>query len=164
VEGISEKDASLFINEHPILVNDEGKFRENITLQSGTNVINIKAVNKLEKETVETVTVFSEVPEEENPKENSEENKTVQNPEEIQLEIKVEPGPVWLSVEADGSLVFSGTMLSGAVQSFKAKDKIIVNSGRGEATFVKFNGQDLGALSSEPGAVRGKEFTKEGVK
>jgi transcriptional regulator with XRE-family HTH domain len=153
MEGITEKDGLLFINDHPILVNEDGKFKENITLQSGSNVINIKAVNKFKKETQETITVFSEISEEKRPDDNPE--------EKMQMEIKVEPGPVWLSVEADGNLVFSGTMLSGAVQSFKAKEKIIISSGRGEATFIKLNGKDLGALNSEPGAVREKEFKKE---
>lgn len=51
VEGTTDKDALLFINEQPILVGDEGKFKESVTLQAGINSINIKAINKFEKET-----------------------------------------------------------------------------------------------------------------
>ena len=59
VEGITEKDASLFINDQPILVNDEGKFGEILTLQAGVNSINIKAVNKFNREAAQTITVRS---------------------------------------------------------------------------------------------------------
>lgn len=162
VEGITEKDASLFINGQPILVGDDGKFKENITLQSGINSINIKSVNKFKKETSETVMVRS------NWQEKEEKNKDNQNNgegngnnlKELILEIRVDPGPVWLSASADDNLVFSGTMLSGAVQTFRAKNNIVINSGKGEATFAKFNGQDIGALGKEPGAVREVIFDK----
>lgn len=163
VEGITDKDVSVFINSQPVLVNDEGKFSEKITLQSGVNVINVKAVNKFQKEASENVTVRSSSSEEEN--NNAAANNRPGSVEaaeydKMQMEIKVDPGPVWLSVEADGSLVFSGTMLSGGVQKFEAKDKIVVNSGKGETTFIKFNGRDIGALSSEPGAIKNVIFDR----
>lgn len=57
VEGITDKDATLFINGQPVLVGDDGKFKESVTLQPGINVINIKAVNRFKKEKTETVSV-----------------------------------------------------------------------------------------------------------
>lgn len=157
VEGVTDKEAKLFINGQPILVNDEGKFRENLTLQNGLNAINIKAINKFNKETAKLININSNF---EESKEN--ENTEIKNEEKtFQIDLRVDPGPVWLKVEADGSLVFDGTMLSGAVQMFKAKEKIIVSSGKGEVTFVKFNGQEIGPLSAESGAAKGIVFTPE---
>lgn len=163
IEGVTDKDSEVFINGQPILVNDEGKFRENVTLQPGVNAINVKSVNKLEKESAETVTVSSNYkPEEEDsPSQEADQNREISDQQELQVELRVDPGPVWLSVEADDNLVFSGTMLTGAVQSFKAHDKIVVNSGRANATFVKLNGKDIGSLSQDAGAVRGVTFTKD---
>lgn len=163
VEGVTDKDVRIFVNDQPILVGDEGKFAENITLQSGINVLNMKAINKFGKETLSLLSIQS------NSKENVaqssqnelEENLAAADLEEIQIEIRVDPGPVWLSVEADENLVFSGTMLSGAVQSFRAKDKIVINSGRANATYVKFNGKDIGTLGQDPGAVRGVVFNRD---
>jgi cytoskeletal protein RodZ len=166
VEGMTEKDAKLFINDQPILVNDDGKFKENVTLQSGVNIINLKSVNKFGKETGKSITIQS------NQEDGSsgEEGKTADaknNPDKennldnVQLELRVDPGPVWLSVEADDNLVFSGTMLSGAIQSFHAQNKIVINSGRANTTYVKFNGKDIGALGQDSGAVRGATFTKD---
>jgi len=162
VEGLADKDANLYINDHPILVADDGKFRELLTLQSGVNTINIKSVNKFKKEASQVLTVNSE-------RQMEEENYSVENKaaeensanEELRLEVRVDPGSVWLAVEADGNLVFSGTMLSGATQSFRAKDKFIVNSGRANATFVMFNGKEVGALGAEANAVRGVVFDRE---
>jgi cytoskeletal protein RodZ len=166
VEGMTEKDAKLFVNDQPILVNDDGKFNENITLQNGVNTINLKAVNKFGKETEKSITIQSNQKNEEQKNDENSENANngsgdSKNLDEVKLELKVDPGPVWLSVEADDNLVFSGTMLSGATQNFSAKNKIVVNSGRASATYVKFNGKDIGVLSKDQGAVRGVTFTKD---
>lgn len=166
VSGITDRDAKIFINEHPVLVNDDGKFRENLTVQSGTNTVTIRAVNRFEKAAAETLTIQSTYAEpQENPSaaDNPENSFPLQteNLQKLQIEIWVDPGPVWVSVEADGNLVFSGTMLSGTLQAFQAENKLIVSSGRGKATFVKFNGKDMGALGDISGAVRGKVFTSD---
>jgi cytoskeletal protein RodZ len=168
VEGMTEKDAKLFINDQPILVNDDGKFKENVTLQKGVNTINLKAINKFGKETEKAVTIQSDQSDEalgEGGNQGSTVNDSGEgsgnNISEIKLELKVDPGPVWLSVESDDNLVFSGTMLSGSTQSFSAGSKIVVNSGRANATYVKFNGRDIGTLGQDQGAVRGVTFTRD---
>jgi cytoskeletal protein RodZ len=166
IEGITDKDASLYINGQSILVNDEGRFGENLTLQSGLNTINVRAINKFNKEAMRSVTVKSVSSESANQVPGTEgdkpsEGKNIPVDRKIKIDLRVDPGPVWLSVEADGNLVFSGTMLTGAIQTFSAKDKILVSSGKGNATFVTFNGKDAGVLSNEPGAVRDVAFTKD---
>ena len=161
VEGTTEKDAKLYINGQQILVNDDGKFRENITLQSGTNLINIRAVNRFEKEAMETLTVKSDFQPEEPANQESSMNNENGKTNGLELEIRVDPGPVWLSVESDGNLVFSGTMLTGATQRFRAEKKILINSGKADATFVKFNGKEIGALGKDGNPVRGVTFTAD---
>lgn len=169
IEGATDKDAKLFVNDQPILVNDDGKFRELITLQSGVNVINVKSVNKFGKESQESLNIRSKYEEKvagemtaSNDQDTSDSDENGAGvPQEIQIELRVDPGPVWLQVEADDNLVFSGTMLSGATQSFHGKEKISINSGKANCTYVKFNGKDIGALSQDPGAVRGVTFTKD---
>jgi len=168
LEGKTDKDARVFINDQLVLVNDDGKFRENISLQSGINVIHVKAVNKFQKEIGENVTVqakYADVPSDEAVDNAGENNLTDQNASladanAVQIELTVDPGPVWISVEADGNLVFSGTVLSGAVQKFSARDKIVIGSGQADATFIKFNGEDKGPLGKEKGAIKGVVFAK----
>ena len=161
IEGVTDTDGKIFINNQPVLVDENGKFRENLTVQSGTSAINVRAVNKFEKETLETLTIqstFQEPVVENKPEENK---NVISENKGVKIEVRVDPGPVWLSVETDGNLVFSGTMLTGATQSFSGDNKIVVNSGSGKATFLKLNGQDIGALSQDPGAVRGVTFTPD---
>jgi len=160
-EGVTEKDAQLYINDQLVTVNDEGRFKENITLQSGSNAINFKAVNKFEQETQETINVQSKFKDEgleDNGNQPTRED--VGNSGKINLEVRVDPGPTWLNVEADDNLVFSGTLLSGMVQNFEAKDKIVVSSAKASTTFIKLNGKDLGSLGKDPVAVKGVVFDK----
>lgn len=161
VEGITDKDAKLYINGQLILVNDNGKFRENLTLQSGNNSINIKSVNRFGKEAAEALTVQSSY-------QSQEENKAETTGEEaagqikrVELDIRVDPGPVQISVESDGNLVFSGMMLSGGGQSFRADDKISISSEKDSETFIKINGKEERALGESGNPVRGVVFTPD---
>jgi len=163
IEGITDRDARLFVNEQPIIVKDDGKFRETLTVQNGGNTVVIRAVNRFDKEMIKTIVIQAELPEEMAEKEkvsegNGEKNLDIKN---MELEVSVSPGPVWISVEADDSLVFSGTMLEGARQTFSAQKKIVINSGKANATFVKFKGKDIGTLGQEAGPIRGVTFTPE---
>lgn len=163
IDGVTDKESLLYINNQPILVGDDGRFRENLTLQAGLNNINVRSINKFKKETTQNLSIQSNYKEpQENNDSMAEENISADTQlKKIKIEIRVEPGPVWVNVEADGSIVFDGTMLSGAMQNFEANEKIVINSGKGKATFVKFNGQDLGALSADSGAIKGVIFTPE---
>lgn len=161
VEGVTDKDAKLYINGQLILVNDDGKFRENITLQSGNNFINIKSVNKFGKEAVESLTVQSSYQKEEDKvTEEQSANQSAQS-QGVEIEIRVDPGPVRLSVEADGNLVFSGTMITRSTQSFKADEKISISSTKDNETFVRLNGKDESVLGESGGPVRGVTFSPD---
>jgi cytoskeletal protein RodZ len=172
VEGKTDKDARVFINDQLVLVSDEGKFRENITLQSGINIIHIKAINKFKKEISESITLQAKYEEEttefateENANENSSDQGVLNYSDKaVQVELSVDPGPVWVSVETDGNLVFSGTIIFGVIQKFSANDKIVVNSGQANATHVKLNGEDNGTLGKEKGSIKGVVFAKEDEK
>ena len=160
VEGLTDKDSFLYINGQSIFVGDDGRFKEKLTLQSGLNTINVKAVNKFDKETEKSLSIRSDYKGQE-VIENQEFSTDENNSAEIKIDLRVDPGPVWLNVQADGETVFNGTMLSGAVQSFKASSEIVIDSGRGDATFVTFNGEDFGTLSKDAGAVKGVIFNLE---
>jgi cytoskeleton protein RodZ len=167
VTGIAEKDALISINDQPVMVSENGEFGEDVGLKSGPNTITVKARSKFEKEAVQSVTVNA------NFQENSEQpsNNTASQPEGTQMpqdaspvsaQVYVSPDPTWLSVEADGNLVYSGVLLPQSVQNFDAKSQISITSGKGNETFVKINGKDIGILSSDPGVVRDIKFDAKG--
>jgi len=143
VIGVAEKDALVTINDQPVLVNEKGEFGEDVGLREGINNIVIKAKNKFNKETTQSISVnalFKVLPEQQATEVNQQSLLVV-------AEVYVNPNSTWLTVEADGNLVYSGVLLPGSVQKFDAKEKISVSSGKGSETFVKINGKDLGQLT-----------------
>ena len=168
LEGRTDKDARVFVNDQIVLVDDDGKFRENLSMQQGINTIHIKAINKFQKEAAENITVQADYEEEKVEETNnqavglSESEGSNLEAQAVQIELNVDPGPVWISVEADENLVFSGEMLAGAMQTFTAHDKIVIGSGQANATHIKFNGKDLGTLGPDKGVIKDVVFAKEG--
>jgi len=164
VEGVTDRDAIIYINGKSVIVDDDGKFKENLTIQAGPNTINVKAVNKFNKESEEMIVVQSnkkEVVENYENDNSPAENNPEASQKKMEIELRVDPGPVWVSVEADDNLVFSGTILSGSIQLFQAENKVVINSAKGNATLVKLNGKDKGALGSDAKPVKGVTFTSE---
>ena len=174
LRGITDKDSDIFINEQPAIVDSEGEFGENITLQEGLNTIIVKAVNRFEKESVQSISINSNYQKSQNDTEKIELNEDGQTNSSgdgigieeyhgtgLELEISALEESIWISVEVDGSLVYSGTMLSQVSQKFKADEKITVTSGKGNKTMVSVNGREAEVLSGDPGIVREVTFIRD---
>lgn len=164
VAGLTDKDNRVFINGQPIYVNERGEFKETISLQQGINDLEIKSVNRFEKESVKIIKVSANYENQIAQAEGDEKVMGEQDeklPEKITLEIKIEEHPTWVSVEVDGKSTQSGTMLPESIQIFEADEKIAVTSGKANKTLIKLNGEDLGILNDSPGVIRGVVFTKE---
>jgi hypothetical protein len=165
VTGIAEKDALVFINDQPVLVSEKGEFSEDVGLKPGLNVINVRAKSKFNKEDEKSVSVNADF-------QNSNTDQLVSgiqnkdnesNVEKLfTLDVLVNPNPTWISIEADGNLVYSGMLLPDSVQTFNAKEKISVTSGEGSETFIKIDGKDLGRLTNDKGSVNDFLFNAEG--
>lgn len=162
VSGETEKGAEVLINSQLTRVNDNGEFNEKVGLQEGLNTISVKAKNRFDKETVQNITVqanYAVAAEEPIPDGSG--DAVGQTEQGMAMEVYVSPDPTWISVEADGNLVYSGTLLPAATQSFKANEKISITSGRGNSTYIKLNGAEKGVLSDNPGVVRNVTFTAD---
>ncbi|EKE11917.1 MAG: hypothetical protein ACD_14C00074G0002 [uncultured bacterium] len=164
VAGVAEKNAKISINDQSIMVNEKGEFSEDIGLREGLNAITVVARNKFEKESRQTISVSADyhniepsVPEVGVIVEDS-----VANKEEFGVELHVSSNPTWISVEADGDLMYSGVLLPDSVQKFVAKEKISITSGKGNDTYVKMEGKGEEILSDEDGVVRDIVFTPDG--
>jgi transcriptional regulator with XRE-family HTH domain len=162
ITGFTDKDAKLTINEQPIIVNDRGEFKENVLLQKGINAIKISSTNRFEKSASETFNIKSnyQTPElaniESEGKVSGEEDARKRG---VSVIVRAESVPTWLSVEADGNLIYSGTMLPGAIQNFDGEKEVRVTSGKANQTFVRVNGKDEKKLADDPGIVRDVLFT-----
>lgn len=160
--GVTEKDALITINDQPVLINEKGEFGQDIGLQEGLNVITVKAKNRFDKESVKVITVNANYQNSVADQISPIETLPDLNQDPVMMEISVSPGATWLSVEADGALVYSGTLNPGNVQKVEAKERISITSSKGNETFLKLNGKDLGVLASDSGAVKDVNFTAKG--
>jgi len=166
IAGLTEKGAQVFINDQKVNVRENGEFSENVILQSGLNSITVKAVNKFEKEATQIIKVQANLKDsggagqEEGMKNEKSAVAEKEGQEEMALEIYAKSNPVWVSIEIDGNLVYSGSLDPEAAKIFKAREKITVSSGKGSGTFIKINGQEKGRLSQNPGLVKNIVFTK----
>jgi cytoskeletal protein RodZ len=164
VAGFTDEDARLTINDQPVLVNDKGAFKEDILLQGGMNTISITAVNRFNKEISKTINVKSDIPTPEiaENSDGSDDGKVIGEQdakhEGVSVSVRAGDNPVWLSVEADGNLVYSGTMLPGATRDFKGEQEVRITSGKANQTFIRVNGQDEKILADTPGIVRDVVF------
>lgn len=164
IVGISDKDSHVTINNQPVFVNDDGEFRENISLQKGVNELEVRSVNKFDNETVKKISISAKF---ETDIEMAERGEIVMGDQDqsqdkmIRLRIKIEDSPTWVSVEVDGTIVQSGTMLAGSEQSFEAKEQISITSGMANRTLITLNGKELGYLGQEAVVVRDVVFTND---
>jgi hypothetical protein len=158
ISGVAEKDSVLFINDQPVLVNENGEFGEDVGLAEGFNNITVKAKNRFEKETTRAISVKAQY--ENNVSMEDAQNIQTENP--FSAEIYVSLSPTWISVESDGNLVYSGTLTPNSVQKFEAKEKLSVTSGKGNETYVRINGKDLGQLSQNSEAVSDIQYNSGG--
>jgi len=164
ISGFTDQDAKLAINDQPITVKDNGEFRENILLQSGLNTITVSAVNRFGKIASRTLNIRSNYEKPEMAlKENSGNNGQVNGEQSkkdkrVEVMVRIDSNPTWLSIESDGNLVYSGTMLAGATQSFNGEKEVRVTSGKANQTFIKVNGRAEKILADTPGIVRDVVF------
>lgn len=167
VVGFTDQDAKLTINDQPVLVNDNGEFRENILLQEGLNAITISATNKFGKNASKTINIKSDYQKPDlayNPNLGGSGSGQVDGDQTakkkgVEVSVRAETLPTWLSVESDGNLVYSGTMLPGAVQDFNGEKEIRITSGKANQTFIKVNGKPEKVFADNPGIVRDVLFT-----
>lgn len=166
VVGVTDEDAKLTINGQPVIVNDNGEFREDIILQEGLNTITIKSLNRFNKEAMQILNVKSnfERPEMAVREGDGGEGEVSGEQNEkteagVKVSVKAESLPTWLSVNADGNLIYSGTMLPGAVQDFKGDKEVRITSGKANQTVIRVNDGAEKKLADDPGIVRDVVFT-----
>ena len=148
IAGVGEIGAEVFINNQPVLMDQQGKFTENLLLSSGLNVVEISEKNKFGKisKVVRRIT--------------SENVAAVTTPSQaINLTINIGPGSAWVSLEADGVVVQKGTMLPGSSKTVSARSEIILTSANAGSTQLTYNGKDLGKLGREGEVIRNVEFS-----
>lgn len=60
VTGKTDEGSSLQINNQTVFLDDNGNFHENVKLQPGLNNIELKATNRVKKETIKVIKILAE--------------------------------------------------------------------------------------------------------
>lgn len=60
VVGKTDEGASLKINDQVVFLDDKGNFKETVKLQTGLNNIEVRATNRVKKETVKVIKILAE--------------------------------------------------------------------------------------------------------
>lgn len=164
VIGITDREGKIRINGQPIFVNEQGEFKEIVSLQNGVNEIEVKAINRFSNEEIRKFNVSADYETDVATEENVGEVMGAQDEkrnETVKLEIKIKEFPTWVQVTVDGKNIQNGTMLPGSIQIFEGKGEISVTAGKANQVLIKLNESDLGVLSDEVGIVREVIFTPE---
>jgi cytoskeletal protein RodZ len=167
ISGTTEKDAQLFINNQPVLVNQDGKFSESIGLQNGSNAITVKAVNRFDKESNKTVSINSTYVNDVLPEatENQDSDAAVsgaenENKEIVPMALAISASKtVSVSIKVDDNPISTLTMNKGDSQSFTAQNQISVSADKGNGIMISQNGNAPKLLSSQKGSVKNIIFT-----
>lgn len=160
VHGKTDKGARLSINNQSVFVGGDGEFSEKLILQPGLNSITVVSVNRFDKEKRESVSVETNyVPSQ--PEGNSG-MAAREVAEKFRLDLEVREKPLRVIVEADGAVVFSGSLPAGENKAFEASGTIKVTSEDGSKTFVRFDDGEAKPLSEKKGSVKDVVFDKDG--
>jgi hypothetical protein len=152
VEGTTDNGATVTINDVEIGIDQNGGFKEKISLTEGVNIIHIRSQNKLGKYSEQTRTIVAET---DNPV-----MKTGSG--EFEVSIAIGPRSASVSVEIDGKKLTDKpvVVVSGVTQTYKASSSIKIVTADGGTVTAAYNGQDIGPLGADNEAVT-REFIKD---
>jgi len=124
----------LFVNEIKVQ-HKEGSFNQRISLNKGTNIIMVKAVNKLGKSTENIITIFADIPEV-----NISEVK-----KEYPLEVKISAldQAISIDVSIDGGVKEHRFLMPKTNEKFVANEKIIITSTDPKNTLVAVSNEKV---------------------
>ena len=151
VEGSTDTGATLLINGVEVGIDQDGSFKESISLQSGVNIITVRAQNKLGKYTEVKDTVVAKY----------QNDVAASTTAGVEVKITIGPRSASVQVEVDGKPVTDKpvVMLAGVTQTYKAEGKIKITTSDGGSVSAVVSSQDIGKLGKDNEAVN-REFTK----
>lgn len=164
--GKTDFENKITINNEPVYVDSEGKFKEKIGLQKGVNEIAIESSNKFNKNTKKIINVVADYDLEPfvagtYTKENQQQNET----EEQGFFIEIESREVssWISYRADQESKQNSTLNPGSILKIKVDSKIELSSGKASNTYVKINDGEFFPVDEKIKGFKKINLDKDGI-
>jgi len=134
IEGTTDKNSSLLINDSPIEISEDGSFKTDISLNIGINLITIVAKkSNSTQESVETLKVTYTPPQE------TEEE--TQRPNTVKLSII--NSSVWIQLNVDKINKLSQILQVGNEYEYEVKEDFSLITGKIGSTKIYFNDEEL---------------------
>ena len=141
IEGETEENTIVTINDVSTELDEENKFADKIALNEGINTITIRAIrkNNESKETVEVITITREE-KEEDPEEVAEEKPVIEEPVlKDKFTLKVEGGDAWILLLVDGKQEIGQIVPNGFTETYTVKEKVELTTGSYSITKIYLN-------------------------
>lgn len=158
IEGGTEPDIFLTVNDEPVRVDENGNFKVDITLSPGTNTIIIKAQHpdNVNREAVVTRNIEYVPPENSEEQGNDEISETEEEEEETEptvmnLILTITNENAWIELEVDGTQELASIVTPGTTQEFVAKESFYLVTGKVSATQITVNGEQKTLTLGESG-------------
>lgn len=161
VAGKTDKGARVSINNQPVFVGSDGDFSDTLILQPGLNTVTVLSINRFDKEKSETFSVNANYTPA-TPDIKTEEMSRVNQEESFSLTVSVREAPIAITLEADGTIVWSGLIEPGEPQAVSATERIRVTSANAQETLVRLNEGEALPLGSEKTPVKDIVFVATG--
>jgi len=95
-------------------------------------------------------------------KEKNKAEKTQAKPSVLRLGIRTKDSS-WISVKADGRVIFQGVLKKGRYETWQAKDKIELSLGNAGAVMLEVNGKDISSVGRNGQTIKNIVITKDGL-
>lgn len=127
--GETDPDSRIFINDQPVLIDENGGFREKIDLQTGVNTVTVRSVNRFSKEAKNTYSINAEF------EENKQES-VVDETGDKKVVIRTGNEPVWVLITVDGEQKVSSVAPVGSRWEFYPKQQFLISAGDGRNVYA----------------------------
>lgn len=161
VAGKTDKGARVSINNQPVFVGSDGDFSDTLILQPGINTVTVLSINRFDKEKSETFSVDARYTPSV-PDLKTDAMSLMERGEPFSLTVSTKEVPVSITLETDNTIVFSGLIKPGEVQTVSATERIRVTSANGKETLIRLNESETVPLGNEAAPVTDAVFTHIG--
>lgn len=157
LSGKADARAVVMVNDALVHVTGDGSFQEELVLHSGQNTIVVSAKNRFDKEKSITLSVEADIATGTESLFDAIPLESVRQEKTFPVELSVRGRSTRVTVEVDGSLVYSGLLEEKDPRVFIGTKVVKIRSENGPSTWVKIGSTAIQALSSDIGSVE-KEF------
>jgi transcriptional regulator with XRE-family HTH domain len=142
LRGETDRGTQITINQKAVLVSPEGNFEEEISLQNGINQVIVRAVNRFNKERIETLQIEANYEEGEVLSSEILALRQAETEGLFRIALTIKEIPTKVEVKADGIVVFNEVLGTGDPRVFEAKDRFEVKSEKGNQVLVRQNAEE----------------------